>query len=195
MSITICSSDFLFSTPRGTGPADAWMPRIVTERFVPSARDGQVARATDPVPFIEAELSWTNTTGAAQRIWLGTHRAPRQIVAANPNTYALDDAWTWDIGLSPNAAAPYAAEDGIGAKGQGTPWNYNQVHYARMWRGWDDSVRHDLVGVVEHGNTVHIRYAALFTTPGQWRNPANTMHIVRAFWVRLRLWAVPEETP
>ena len=185
----------MLSTPLGTGLADAWMPRIVTERFVTSTRDGEVARASDPVPFIQAELSWTNSTGVAQRCWLGTHRAPRQIVAANPNAYVLDDAISWDVALSPNAAEPYAAEDGIGAKIQGTPWSYNQMHYARMFRAWDDSVRHDVIGTVPPGDTVHVRYAALYTTPGQWRTPSNALQVVRAFWVRLRLWAVPEDTP
>ncbi|AXK88814.1 hypothetical protein SAMN05421776_108205 [Nocardia farcinica] len=195
MTLAICSSEWMFSSPRGTGLGDGWLPRIAAERFVASTRDGEVQRASDPVPFIQAELSWTNTTGVDQECWLGTHRAPRTIVAANPNTYVLDDAITWDVGLSPNAPEPYLTEDGIGAKGQGTPWSYNQVHYARMFRGWDDSVRFDGIGTVPAGDTVHIRYAALYTTPGQWRAPSNALQVVRAFWVRLRLWAIPEDTP
>lgn len=195
MSIAICGSEWMISGPNGTGFADGWLPRIVAQRFVVSTRDGEVQRAPDPVPFIQAEMSWSNDTGATQRCWLGTHRAPRVIVAANPNTYALDDAISWDVGLSPNAPQPYATENGIGARLQTTPNTANEMGYTRMFRGWDDSVRMDEIGEVADGQTVHIRYAALYTTPGSWRAPNQGLQVVRAYWVRLRLWATPGATP
>lgn len=195
MSITICSSDWLFSGPRGTGLADGWMPRIVAERFTTSTKDGNVERSPDAVPFIDAELTWTNSLDTAQECWLSTHRAPRTMVASNPNSYVLDDALSWDIGVSPNAPAPFASENGVGCKLQTTPFAINQVTYGRLFRGWDDSTRFELVGTVDPGETVHVRYRALFTTPGQWRAPAQALQVVRAYWVRLRLWAIPEATP
>lgn len=195
MSIPICSSEWMLSGPRGTGFADGWLPRIVGERFVTSTRDGEVQRAPDPVPFIEAELTWANNTGTDQQVWLGTHRAPRVVIAANPNTYALDDALSWDVAVSPNAPAPFAAENGVGARCQTTPFSSNQVGYTRLFRGWDDSVRTDEIGTVPAGETVHVRYAALYTTPGSWRAPNQALQVVRAYWVRLRLFAAPEATP
>ncbi|MDE1675132.1 hypothetical protein PWJ90_36625 [Nocardia gipuzkoensis] len=185
----------MFSGPRGTGFAEGWLPRIVAERFTASTRDGDVARAPDPVPFIDAELSWTNTSEVPQQCWVNTHRAPRTIVAANPNTYALDDALSWDVGMSPNAPTPFASENGIGARLLTTPFAVNEVGYTRLFRGWDDSVRFDQVGTVAPEETVHLRYRALFTTPGQWRAPNQALQVVRAYWVRLQLWAVPEATP
>ncbi|MCM6777944.1 hypothetical protein NDR87_31400 [Nocardia sp. CDC159] len=195
MSVTICSSEWMISGPRGTALADGWYPRIVAERFLTSTRDGDVARAPDPVPFIQGEVTWTNTTGAVQQCWIGTHRAPRVIVAANPNTYVLDDAISWDVALSPDAPAPFAAEDGVGARCQTTPFAANQVGYTRLFRGWDDSVRVDQIGDVPAGHTVHVRYAALYTTPGSWRAPNQGLQVVRAYWARLRLFAAPKDTP
>lgn len=195
MSIAICTSSWMSSGPAGTGFADGWIPREVAERFVTSSKDGDVNQAPDPLPFIDAELTWTNTTGCNQWVRLGTQRAPRVIVASNPNTYALDDAISWDVGLSPNAPAPYALENGIGARGQSTPFAVNQVGYTRLFRGWDDSMRYDVIGTVKPDESVHVRYQALYTSPGQWRAPSQALQTVRAYWVRLRLQAGPETNP
>lgn len=171
------------------------MPRIVMERFAVSTKDGAVDRAPDPVPFIDTEMSWTNDTGAQQKLFLGMHRAPRTIISANPNTYVLDDALSFDIGFSPNAPQPYATKNGIGSQGKSTPFALNTVYYGRLFRGWDDSVHFDNVGTIQAGDTVHVRYSALFSTPGTWRAPAQALQVVRAYWVRLQLWAAPEATP
>ncbi len=195
MSIAICTNEWMESTPAGTGFADGWFPAPVAERFVASTKDGDVAQAPDAVPFIDAELTWTNTTGVRVRGRLGTQRAPRQIVASNPNTYILNDAISWDVGMSPNAPTPYAADDGIGSRLQVTPFAINQVGYGRLFRSWDDSIRYSDVGIVLPGQSVHIRYQAQFSTPGSWRAPSSALQTVRAYWVRLRLWTRPEATP
>jgi hypothetical protein len=185
----------MISSPLGTDLADSWMPRIVEERFATSTKDGSVDRAPDPVPFIDTEMSWTNDTGVQQKLIISMHRAPRTIVAANPNTYVLDDALSFDIGSSPNAPQPYATKNGIGLQGKNTPFALNQVYYGRLFRGWDDGIRFDNVGTILNGQTVHVRYSALFSTPGQWRAPSNPLQVVRAYWVRLQLWAYPGATP
>lgn len=195
MSVVICSSEWMLSQVTGTDIADAWMPRIVMERFAASVKDGTVDRAPDPVPFIDTEMSWTNDTGTPQNCYLCTHRAPRLIVAANPNLYVLDDAVSWDVDISPNAPAPYATNNGIGAMGRNTPFAVNQVYYGRLFRGWDDSTQWDTIGSVADGETIHVRYSALFNTPGQWRAPSQALQVVRAYWVRLMLWASPGATP
>lgn len=193
--IAICTSEWMFSTPRGTGLDEAWYPRIVGERFTASTRDGNVDRAPDPVPFIASEISWTNSTDAQQRVWLEIQRAPRTIVAANPNTYVLDDAWSFDIGVSPNAPDLYTTDDGIGARLLITPFSLNQVAYGRLFRSWNDGTRYEPIGTLPPEQTVHARYAALYTSPGQWRAPNTPLQVVRAYWVRLRVWAAPEATP
>jgi hypothetical protein len=195
MSLVICSSEWLISAVTGTDLADAWMPRIVAEKFTASTKDGTVDRSPDPVPFIDTEMSWANDTGSTQKLFLATQRAPRTIVAANPNIYALDDAVSWDIAVSPNAPAPYAVNSGIGCQGKNTPFVLNQVYYGRLFRGWDDSQTWDTLGDIADGETAHIRYNALFTTPGQWRAPSQALQVVRAYWVHMRLWASPEATP
>ncbi|WP_280420635.1 DUF7172 family protein [Nocardia carnea] len=194
MSLSICASEAMVSGPAGTGFAGGWMPRIVTERFITSTRDGDVQRAPDPVPFIEGEITWTNT-GAAQHVWLYTHRAPRVVISTNPNMYTLDDALSWDVAVSPNAPAPWGSQDGVGARMQVTPPAQAQILAAREYRGWDDSIRVDEIGTVLEGETVHVRYAANYTTPGSWRVPAAAGAVVRAFWVRLKLFSAPEVTP
>lgn len=195
MSIAICSSGWIRSSPAGTGFSDGWLPGAVTERFVTSTKDGDVAQAPDPVVFIDAEDLWTNTTGVDQHVRLSAQRAPRQILANNPNTYTVNDAWSFDVGLSPNAPTPYAANDGIGCRMQFTPFALNQVNYGRFYRGWVDSMRFDEIGTVKDGESVHIRYQAQFTTPGTWRAPAQALQTVRLYWIRLRLWTYPEATP
>jgi hypothetical protein len=195
MSITICSSEWMVSSPSGTDFADAWLPRIVMDRFATSAKDGGVDTAPDPVPFIDTEMSWTNDTGAQQKLYLGMHRAPRLIIASNPNLYVLDDAISWDIALSPNAPTPYATKSGIGATGRHTPFTVNEVTYGRLFRGWDDGISFTNIGTILAGQTIHIRYNALFSTPGSWRPPNQALQVVRAYWVRLQLWASPGATP
>lgn len=195
MSLSICTSAWMFTGPAGTGPNDAWYPRIVRERMLASSRDGSVERAPDPVPFIDGDLAWTNETSAVQVCVLLLHRAPRRMVAANPNTYALDDAISWDVGLSPNAPTPYAQNSGIGARAMNTPATVNQTYYGRLFRSWDSSVRREQIGEVEPGETVHVRYSALYTTPGSWRAPSQGLQVVRAYWAKLQLWAGPGATP
>lgn len=195
MSITICASGWVESSPRGTGFADAWFPGVVAERFVTSTKDGGVDVSPDPVPFIDADLTWTNTTDSPVRAWLLTQRAPRRLLGNNPNSYAIDDAISWDVGESPNAAAPYALESGVGARMMTTPFAVNQIGYGRIFRAWPDSVRNDAIGAVPAGDTVQVRYQALYTTPGTWRAPNQPLQTMHAYWVRLRLHTIPETTP
>lgn len=192
MSLPICSSEAMISGPAGTGFDGGWFPRLAAERFITSTRDGDVQRAPDPIPFIQGEITWTNT-GMDQHVWLWTHRAPRVIISTNPNMYALDDALSWDVAVSPNAPEPYASQDGVGARLQVTPPAQSQILGAKIFRAWDESMRVDDIGTVAEGETVHVRYSALFTTPGSWRVPAASGQLVRAYWVRLKLFASPEE--
>ena len=193
--ISICTSDWMFSSPSGTGLDEAWMPRIVAEVLTASTRDGAVERSPDPVPFIDSEVSWTNATDADQVVWAEIHRPPRTIVASNPNLYVLDDAVSWDVGISPSAPEPSASEAGIGARISVTPQTSNQVIYGRLFRGWDGGMQYQPIGSVAPGRTVHLRYRALYSSPGSWRTPNSALQVVRAYYVRPRLWARPDVTP
>ncbi|WP_029926370.1 DUF7172 family protein [Nocardia otitidiscaviarum] len=191
MSLRICTSEWMISGPSGTGLAAAWLPRIAAEHFAVSSRDGQAARAPDAVPLIDADLIWTNTTGAWQDCHLTLHRAPRTIVTSNPNTLVLDDALAWDVGISPRAALPAAVGDGIGARIKTTPTQLNETIYSRLFNDWDDWISTHHIGSVANGETVHIRYQCLMTTPGEWRGGTSPMHQVHARWARLQLLAAP----
>ncbi|MCM6774968.1 hypothetical protein NDR87_26345 [Nocardia sp. CDC159] len=191
MSLRICTSEWMISNLRGTDLAEAWLPRVAASRYATSARDGQINNAPDAVPLIDTDLIWTNTTGAWQNCHLGVHRAPRSIVTSNPNTVVLDDAVSWDIGTSPRAALPSAVGAGIGARVKTTPSQLNQTIYSRLFNDWDDWTSLENIGAVAAGETVHVRYQCLLTTPGEWRGGTSPLHQAHARWVRLRLLCAP----
>ncbi|MGI5216248.1 DUF7172 family protein [Nocardia sp. CA-290969] len=193
MSLKICTTEYMLSTQRGTDLAQAWLPYIPAERFATSSADGQVGQAPDPVPVIDTDLIWTNTSGAWQSLHLITHRAPRSIVSGNANTVVLSDAVSWDIGLSPNAPVPPVTTDGIAGRLKTTPTLLgSRFHwYARLFNDWDDWQTIDALGAIAAGETVQVRYQCVVTTPGEWRTGGNAMQEVNARWVRLQLLAAP----
>src|SRR5690606_19455661 len=118
------------------------------------------------------------------------HRAPRSLVTSTPNTLVLDDAWTWDIGVSPNAPTPYGTNSGVGIQIQ-VRKSFESQQYCRMFRDFPDSVSYQDLGAVDPGETVHFRYRCLFSTPGVWRTPVQPLHTAAARWARTRLWTAP----
>lgn len=191
MSLQICTSEWMISNPRGTGLSAAWLPRIVSERFAESVKDGEVSRAPDPVPVIDVDLIWTNNTGAWQNCHLIVERAPRSIVTSNPNTIVLEDGVSWDVGVSPRAAVPISSGDGIGARIKTTPNILNETIYGRLFVDWDGWCSRYAIGTVADGETVQVRYQCTLTTPGSWRGGSSPLHQAHARWARLFLWAAP----
>lgn len=193
MSLKICTAEFLISDSNGTSMTQAWLPTVVAERMATSGKDGNVDRAPDQVPFIDSEILWTNSYDDPVHTMISIHRAPRSIVTSTPNTLVLDDAWTWDIGLSPSAPLPFGTNSGVGIRLQ-TTQSFNPVIYSRFFRDFPDSVSYQDLGAVDPGDSLHFRYRCLFSTPGVWRTPVQPLMIAQARWARLRLWTAPWTT-
>lgn len=191
MSIQLCVSEWMISNSSGTGLARAWLPRLVAERFATSTRDGAVDRAPDQLVFIDTDLTWRNTSGAWQAVQLSLHRASRTLITSNPNTVSLDDALSWDIGAAPSAPVPTAVGDGAAIRLKSSPSSETNMIYGKMFHDADDTVSWHELGSVADGETVHVRYRCLFSTPGEWRTAVKPQFEAWARWARLRLWASP----
>ncbi len=195
MSLKVCTSEAMLSTDRGLEFTSAWLPRLVAERFVGSVKDGTVDRAPDPLPFIGADFSWTNTTDLSQHLYVGIHRASRSFVTTNPNAVVIDDAVSWDIGESPSAPRPSTTNlNGIGGKIQMTRPSNAKVQFGYLFGDRDDYIFNVEVGHVIPGDTLHFRYACLYSTPGTWRVSDDPRYEAFCRWVRLRCWAAPRLT-
>lgn len=194
MSIKICSSDWMASGYGGFDFSQAWLPRIVAERMAVSSRDGVVDRAPDPVPFIDSDLVWRNTTGSPQHIAWTIHCASRTLVTTNPNPSFLYDATSVDVGVAPQAPLPVPVGDGIATQLRVTSAGQTQVQFGRVFADFDDQMRVIDLGNVADGHSVHVRYRCLFHTPGPWRVAPQPKYEAYARWARLRLWASPTLT-
>lgn len=190
MSLKICTAEFLISDSHGTGFSQAWLPFVAAERMATSGKDGNVDNAPDQVPFIESEILWTNSYDDPVHTMASIGRAPRSIVTSAPNTLVLDDAWTWDIGISPAAPLPTGTNSGVGMRCETRP-SFQPVIYTRYFRDFPDSTSYQDLGQVDPGETVHFRYRCLFSTPGAWRTPVQPLMTAQARWARLRLWVAP----
>lgn len=190
MSLKICTSEFMVSDSALTSLSDAWLPTVAAERYATSGKDGDVDRAPDQVPFIDTEILWPNETGDPVHASVSILRAPRSLVTSAPNTLVLDDAWTWDIGVSPSAPTPYGTNSGVGIRYK-TRLSYETLLYTRYFRDFSAYVSWQDLGEVDPGETLHFRYRCLFSTPAEWRTAVNPLHQAQARWARIRLWTSP----
>lgn len=191
MSLKICTAENMLSRATGTGFAQSWFPRMVAERMATSTRDGNVDRAPDAIPFIESSILWTNTTDTTQHLSMSVHRASRSLITSTPNLVVIDDAYTYDIGQSPNAPIPAGFDNGVGLRIKGVPSTTPNNVFARIFRETPDWVSTLEIGAIDPGDSIHLRYRANFSTPGEWRPATNPRHEASARWARLRLWAAP----
>lgn len=172
------------------GFTTSWLPTLVTERMAVSGRDGTADRAPDQVPFIDTDILWSNTSTDTVHVVVSVHRASRSLVSSSPNTLVLDDAWTFDIGPSPSAPPPSGTSNGIGTRAK-TRRSTQSLAFTRIFRDYPDWVSYVEVGAVDPGMSVHFRYRALFSTPGEWRTAVQPRHEVFARWARLRMFTSP----
>lgn len=190
MSLRICTAEFLLSDNRGTGFSQSWLPTVVAERMAVSSKDGAVDRAPDQVPFIESEILWTNSFDETVHVGVSVHRAGRFLLTSSPNTLVLDDAWTFDVGVSPSAALPFGTNSGVGVRCK-TRQSFNPLIFSRFFRDFPDSVSYVEVGAVDPGETAHFRYRCLFSTPGEWRAAVQPRYEAAARFTRLRMFIGP----
>jgi len=197
MSLKLCVAEYMISDSHGTGMRRGWFPRIVDEAFLTSDKDGEIDRAPDPVTMIEGDLSWFNATGDAQRVTVHIKRSSRTIVAQNPATVVIHDAWSFDVGESPSAEYPTITQDVFGGRFQVDRASVarDRLQYARLFLEGDVRQTYVDLGVVEPMQAMHFRYLAAVQTPGVWTEATefDVRNEAHARWTRLVALASPVE--
>ncbi|QHB37771.1 hypothetical protein I5G63_gp030 [Mycobacterium phage Imvubu] len=198
MSVKVCTAEYMISDVRGLGVARTWLPRIVSEQFLESTKDGEIKLSPDPVTMIDGDLTWFNNSRDPQRIGVSVHRAPRMIVAQSPSTVVIHDAWSHQVGVSPEADYPSVIADTFGGRIQIDRASVaaNDIQFGRYILIGDDSTRWVDLGVVPPRQSFHFRYIAAVQTPGTWTLPGTDSDVVgrweaHARWTRLTAMAVP----
>src|SRR5512139_3347236 len=179
----------MLSTVDGLDLRAGWFPQIVAERFLESTKDGEIKRAPDPVTMIDGDLTWFNDTDSAYRLVVQVLRAPRSIVAQNPSTVVIHDAWTWAVGFDPVADYPSVVQDACGGRVQVDRGSVASadLQFGRFFLDSDNSQCWVDVGTVAAGESLHFRYLAAVQTPGVWTTPSefDGMWEASARWTRL----------
>ncbi|SIK89120.1 DUF7172 family protein [Mycobacteroides abscessus] len=195
MSIKVCTSEYMLSTVNGLDMRRSWFPSIVAERFLQSKKDGQISRSPDPVTMIDGDLTYFNNTPDPVYITVQVIRAPRSIVAQNPGTVVIHDAWSWAVGKSPTADFPSVIQDSFGGRGQvDRPENAaDKLLFGRFFADGDSSQAWVNVGQLDAQDSLHFRYLAAVQTPGVWTTPSEfeSRWEAQARWTRLLAFAMP----
>lgn len=195
MSIKVCTSEYMLSTVNGLDMRRNWFPSIVAERFLQSKKDGQISRSPDPVTMIDGDLTYFNNTPDPVYITVQVIRAPRSIVAQNPGTVVIHDAWSWAVGKSPTADFPSIIQDSFGGRGQvDRPENAaDKLLFGRLFADGDSSQAWVNVGQLDAQDSLHFRYLAAVQTPGVWTTPSEfePRWEAQARWTRLLAFAMP----
>ncbi|UYL88141.1 hypothetical protein SEA_EVAA_30 [Gordonia phage Evaa] len=194
--LKVCTSEYMISDSNGLGLRRGWFPRVVAEAFLGSTKDGEVQRSPDPVTMIEGDLTWFNNSPDPQHVAVLVHRAPRSITTSNPNTVVIHDAWSFDVGESPNASVPTISQDTFGGRLQVDRANVEggELAFGRMFLDGDDSQTYVSIGLVEPLTAMHFRYRASVQTPGVWTTPEESPRFeAHARWTRLIALASPTE--
>lgn len=195
MSIKVCTSEYMLSTVNGLDMRRNWFPSIVAERFLESKKDGQISRSPDPVTMIEGDLTYFNNTPDPVFITVQVIRAPRSIVAQNPGTVVIHDAWSSAVGKSPTADFPSVIQDAFGGRVQiDRPENAaDKLLYGRFFADGDSSQALVNIGQLESGDSLHFRYLAAVQTPGVWTTPSEfePRWEAQARWTRLLAFSMP----
>ncbi|WP_100523190.1 DUF7172 family protein [Mycobacteroides abscessus] len=195
MSLKICTFENMLSDHRGIGMRKNYFPRVVTEAFLESTRDGEISRAPDPVTMIDGDLTWNNNTPDVQVLAIQIHRGPRTVVAQSPGTVVIHDAFSHQVAISPQADFPSIMQDSTGGRLQIDRASVarEDVLFGRFFFDTDDSTCWAPIGEIKPGFSVHFRYLAAVQTPGVWTIPSEfePRWEAHARWTRLRAWAFP----
>lgn len=193
--IKACVAEFMIAEPGAMGMRRNWFPRIVSERFLTATKDGEIKRCPDPVTTIEGDLTWFNNSPDYQEVFVQVLRAPRTVVAQNPNTVIIHDAWSWAVGEDPTADYPSVMQDTMGGKLQIDRPEVapKDLQFARFFYDFDASQAWVAIGIVPSMQLLHFRYLAAFQTPGVWTTPSEyePRWEASARWARLLAFATP----
>ncbi|OHU29012.1 hypothetical protein [Mycobacteroides chelonae] len=195
MSIKVCTSEHMLSTVTGLDMRRNWFPDIVAERFLESTKDGPISRSPDPVTMIDGDLTYFNNSPDPVFMTVQVIRAPRSIVAQNPGTVVIHDAWSWAVGKSPTADYPSVIQDSFGGRGQiDRPENAaDKLLYARLFLDGDSTQAWVTIGQLDPYESLHFRYLAAVQTPGVWTTPSEfePRWEAQARWTRLLAFSMP----
>ncbi|ORA38126.1 DUF7172 family protein [Mycobacterium aquaticum] len=195
MTVKPCTMEGMLATVDGLDMARHWFPRIVAERFLESTKDGTISRAPDPVTMISGDIDWYNNTGDPQVVAVQVNRAPRSIVAQNPGTVVIHDAWSHAQGVSPTADYPSIVQDAFGGRAQvdRPEARAEDLKYGRLFIDGDGSQAWVPIGVLPAKHSLHFRYLAAVQTPGVWTSASEfeSRWEAHARWARLLVFATP----
>lgn len=195
MAVKVCVDASMISTVSGMGMRRNWLPRPVAEVFLESVKDGEAARAPDPVTMIEGDLSYFNNSGDAQHLRVEVWRAPRSMVTQSPGTVVMHDAWSWSVGASPAADYPSVVQDSFGGRAQvdRPEVEADKLAYGRLFLDCDSSQTSVPIGVLAPRESLHFRYLCAIQTPGTWTTPSEfePRWEAKAQWARLLAYAAP----
>ena len=194
--LRIQTAEYMISDTHGLGVARSWLPRVVDEQFLESTKDGEIKLSPDPVTTITGSLTWYNNTGDPQDILVQVLRAPRNIIAQNPSTVIITDAWTHQKGPRPQADYPSVVQDTFGGRLQidRPSAAADDVQYGRYFLFGDGSQAYVPIGTVLPEESFHFRYIAAIQTPGVWIDPTGDFTPrweAYAYWTRLIALASP----
>jgi len=194
-NLKIATAEYMLSTTCGLGVAQTWLPTVVEQAFLQSVNDGTIQIAPDPVTMISGSLTWYNAAADPVVMWMLIHRAPRAIVAQDPSTVIITDAWSFQVGSNPAVTSPAVTDDWFGGKlmiDRPSTIAAN-LTYARYFLQGDDSVTYVPIGQVDAGQTLVFSYLAGVQTPGVWTTPTTFQgeYEAYAYWTRLVALASP----
>ncbi|ACF05035.1 hypothetical protein Nigel_32 [Mycobacterium phage Nigel] len=188
-SLKICTGEYMLSDVRGVGVARTWLPNVIAEQFLESTKDGEIKLAPDPVTMIDGDLTWFNNSNDPVHVAVFVHRAPRSIVAQNPATVVIHDAWSHQVGKSPSADYPSVIQDTFGGRLQVDRASVAKdlLQFGRFFLDGDDSQTYVDLGEVPAKQSFHFRYLAAVQTPGVWTQPSEFEPRWEAYarWTRL----------
>lgn len=199
MSLKICTAEYMLSNVDGLGMRRNFFRRPVAEVFLESTRDGEIKISPDPVTMIDGDLTYFNNSPDPQQLYVEVHRAPRTIVAQNPSTVVIHDAWSHRVGRNPTAEYPSVIQDTFGGRMQldRSSTEAKKLKFGRMYLDGDDSQAVVNIGVVPAQQAMHFRYLAAVQTPGVWITPSEFEARWEAYarWTRLVAVASPVVVP
>ncbi|MHC9292069.1 DUF7172 family protein [Mycobacterium sp. LTG2003] len=195
MGIKPCTLEYMLATVDGLDMRRNWFPRVVAERFLESTKDGTITRAPDPVVMIDGDVTWFNNSPDPQVLAVQVIRAPRTIVAQNPSTVVIHDAWSSAKGVSPVADYPSIVQDAFGGRAQidRPEASAEALKFGRLFVDGDTTQALVPIGELEPQHSVHFRYVCSVQTPGTWTSPSEfePRWEAHARWARLLLLAWP----